>query len=167
MPTTDLLDIILAHDHWASRQILLICEKLPPEQFSQKFKLGPGSLQATFTHMLAAMNTWADTLAARPLRPRIDQPSSPPLSAPQLLSILDTSSAEFKSLAKSHPLDEIVTRVREGKEFRFTRAVVLTHVATHGMHHRAQCLNMLKQLGVSPLPPSSIAEWSRIVDFPQ
>jgi uncharacterized damage-inducible protein DinB len=33
------------------------------------------------------------------------------------------------------------------------------HVATHGMHHRAQCLNMLRQLGVNPLPPISVLEW--------
>jgi uncharacterized damage-inducible protein DinB len=31
---------------------------------------------------------------------------------------------------------------------------------THGMHHRAQCLNMLRRLGVQPLPPSSVAEWT-------
>jgi uncharacterized damage-inducible protein DinB len=37
---------------------------------------------------------------------------------------------------------------------------VLTHVTTHGMHHRAQCLNMLRQLGVTPLPPSSVTEWT-------
>jgi uncharacterized damage-inducible protein DinB len=27
------------------------------------------------------------------------------------------------------------------------------------MHHRAQCLNMLRHLGVTPLPPSSVTEW--------
>ena len=40
------------------------------------------------------------------------------------------------------------------------RAAVLTHVATHGMHHRAQCLNMLRRLDVQPLPPSSVSEWT-------
>jgi uncharacterized damage-inducible protein DinB len=28
------------------------------------------------------------------------------------------------------------------------------------MHHRAQCLNMLRKLGVTPLPKSSVAEWT-------
>jgi uncharacterized damage-inducible protein DinB len=37
-------------------------------------------------------------------------------------------------------------------------------VATHGVHHRAQCLNMLRHLGVKPLPLSSVAEWSRTAD---
>jgi uncharacterized damage-inducible protein DinB len=57
-----------------------------------------------------------------------------------------------------------VKRTRDGKEYSFTRGVVITHVATHGMHHRAQCLNMLKHLGVSPLPPSSVTEWARMAD---
>jgi uncharacterized damage-inducible protein DinB len=43
----------------------------------------------------------------------------------------------------------------------FTRAVILCHVHTHSMHHRAQCLNMLRHLGVSPLPQSSVTDWSR------
>jgi uncharacterized damage-inducible protein DinB len=43
---------------------------------------------------------------------------------------------------------------------RFARAAVLAHVTTHGMHHRAQCLNILRRLGVTPLRPSSVAEWT-------
>jgi uncharacterized damage-inducible protein DinB len=37
-------------------------------------------------------------------------------------------------------------------------------VTTHAMHHRAQCLNMLRHLGVTPLPPSSVAEWTWLAD---
>jgi uncharacterized damage-inducible protein DinB len=32
------------------------------------------------------------------------------------------------------------------------------------MHHRAQCINMLRQLGVTPLPNSSVADWMRSAD---
>jgi uncharacterized damage-inducible protein DinB len=63
------------------------------------------------------------------------------------------------------PLEEMVTRrLRDGKTLQLTRGAVLAQVATHGMHHRAQCLNMLRQLGVSPLPPSSVVEWTRLGD---
>lgn len=31
---------------------------------------------------------------------------------------------------------------------RFEIGAALVHVTTHGMHHRAQCLNMLRHLGV-------------------
>jgi hypothetical protein len=32
------------------------------------------------------------------------------------------------------------------------------------MHHRAQCLNMLRHIGLTPLPLSSVLEWIRTVD---
>jgi len=51
-----------------------------------------------------------------------------------------------------------------GKQYAFTRGAILAHVTTHGMHHRAQCLNMLRHIGVSPLPLSSVLEWMRTVD---
>jgi len=166
MPTSNLLDIQLEHDKWATRQVLLACEKLTADQFARKFEIGPGSLEATITHMLAAMITWTDTLAERPPRQRIDQ-DGVRHSPAQLLQMLDESTAEFIAIAKSRPLDQIVKRTRAGKEYSFTRGAIITHVTTHGMHHRAQCLNMLRHLGVNPLPPSSVTEWARMVDFPQ
>ena len=48
--------------------------------------------------------------------------------------------------------------------FTFARGAVITHVTTHGMHHRAQCLNMLRQLGVEQLPPSAVVEWVFMAD---
>jgi uncharacterized damage-inducible protein DinB len=160
MAASNPLDILLDHDKWATKQILSACEKLPPDQFARKFDIGPGSLQATITHTIGAIRAWTDTMAQRAQRPRVET-SGIAYTPGQLFQLLDESAGEFESLARSHPLDEIVKRSRDGKEFSFTRGVVITHVATHGMHHRAQCLNMLKQLGVSPLPPSSVAEWSR------
>ena len=63
------------------------------------------------------------------------------------------------------PLEEMVTRrTRDGKILQLTRGAVLGQVTTHGMHHRAQCLNMLRRLGVQPLPPSSVAEWTWLGD---
>ncbi|MCH7793309.1 MAG: hypothetical protein IID31_13640, partial [Planctomycetes bacterium] len=50
------------------------------------------------------------------------------------------------------------------RSYSFTRGGVLTHVATHGMHHRAQCLNMFRSLGIAPLPPTSVLEWMLMVD---
>jgi uncharacterized damage-inducible protein DinB len=164
MPTSNPLDILLEHDIWATRQILRACEKLTAEQFARRFEIGPGSLQATITHMISAVRTWTDTLAQQTPRPRPDQ-SGIQYSAAQLAAMFDETAGEFIAMAKSHPLDQIVKRVRDGKEYSFTRGAVITHVATHGMHHRAQCLNMLRHLGVSPLPPSSVAEWSRLADF--
>ncbi len=166
MPTSDPLDILLTHDHWATRQLLDACAKLTPEQFHHPFDIGPGSLHAATSHLLAAMRAWTDMLAGREQRPRLDAPGSQHTPA-ELQSLLDEIAADLWTLAHTHALDEIVTRIRGGKSYSFTRGGVLTHVTTHGMHHRAQCLNMLRQLGVTPLPASAVVEWMIAVDFPQ
>ena len=161
MPTSDPIDILLAHDKWATQQILNACSTLTPEKFHQRFEMGPGSLHDTTTHMLGAMQLWGDLLAGREIRPR---PEGTSRGIPEIAALLETISTDFAASAKSHPLDGLVTRVRDGKSYSFTRAVVITHAMTHGMHHRAQCLNMLRHLGVVPLPPSSVVEWARMAD---
>jgi uncharacterized damage-inducible protein DinB len=159
MKPSDPLDILLQHDLWATEQILDACAKRSDEQFHQRFEIGRGSLHDTLTHMLAAMRTWTETLQGKEPGPRIDADGKRRSSA-ELRSILESWARDFASEARRRPLDEIVTRVREGKMYEYTRGVVVMQVTTHGMHHRAQCLNMLRHLGVKPLPPSSVAEWS-------
>jgi len=82
----------------------------------------------------------------------------------EILSLLDEVSDDFANTARSHPLDEQVVGSRGGKSYTFTRGGVITHVTTHGMHHRAQCLNMLRQMGIAPLPPSAVVEWILCAD---
>jgi len=161
MPTSDPTDILLAHDKWATQQILNACAALIPEKFHHRFEMGPGSLHDTTTHILGAMGRWADLLAGREMRL---MPEGTDRTVPALLTMLDEVHADFVTHVKTHPLDGTVTRVRDGKSYTFTRGAVLTHVATHSMHHRAQCLNMLRHLGVAPLPPSSVMEWTIMAD---
>jgi uncharacterized damage-inducible protein DinB len=46
------LDILLAHNLWATRQLLGACSKLTSEQFHRRFDIGNGSLHDAATHML-------------------------------------------------------------------------------------------------------------------
>ncbi len=160
MPASDPIQILLAHDHWASEQILNACAALTSDQFHRRFDIGPGSLHDTLAHLISAMRTWTDTLVGREHRPRPDEDGQR-RSVEQFRTLLEESCAEFASEVRRGPLDPIVTRrLRTGKTTQITRGAVLSHVVTHGMHHRAQCLNMLRQLGVKPLPPSSVMEWT-------
>ncbi len=151
--------ILLAYDRWAARLILDACAKLSPEQFHQRFDLGPGSLHDTTVHMLGAMKTWTQTLAGQEPGARLEQGG--PRSPADVIALLEVCARDFAAEAGRLPLSETVTRSRDGKSFTFTRGAVCMQVMTHGAHHRAQCLNMLKQLGVKPLPFSSVAEWTR------
>ena len=157
VPEGDLLPILLSHDRWATVQVLSACANLTADQFHRRFDIGPGSLHDTLTHVVSAMRTWTETLAAAEPRPRLESDGQRRTSA-QIASLLEESWREFAAEARRRPLDEIVTRrTRDGRTIRITRGAVVAQVTTHGMHHRAQCLNMLRQLGVSPLPPGSVA----------
>ncbi len=163
MPKSEPVDILLTHNRWATRNLLEACAALPSEQFHQGFEMGPGSLHDTATHILGAMRGWGDMLAGREQRPRLDEGGEKHTPA-QLLELLDEISDDLEASAGAHPTDELVTGSRGGRSFTFTRGGVITHVTTHGMHHRAQCLNMLRQLGVEPLPPSAVVEWILTAD---
>ncbi len=160
MPEGDPLQILLSHDHWATTQLLGACANLPADQFHRRFDIGPGSLHDTLTHVAGAMRTWTETLAGHEPRPRLETDGQR-RTPDQLRSLLEEAWQEFSAEARRRPLDEMVTRhTRDGRTIQLTRGAVLTQVTTHGMHHRAQCLNMLRQLGVTPLPASSVAEWT-------
>lgn len=156
--SADATGILLAHDRWATANIIRACEGLSPEAFHRRFEMGPGSLHDTVAHIIGAIRVWTDVLCRRDLRPRLEGAGSH--TPARLMELLGESAAELAAAATAAPPDQTVSRVRDGRTYTFTRAVVLVHVATHGMHHRAQCLNMLRHLGVFPLPKSSVTEWS-------
>lgn len=164
MPESDILQILLSHDRWATGQLLDACGTLAPDAFHRRFDIGPGSLHDTLTHVAGARRTWTDTLAGQDPRPRLETDGRR-RTPDELRAALEEAWREFAAEARRRPLDETVTRrMRDGRTFQMTRAAVVTHVTTHGMHHRAQCLNMLRHLGVQPLPPSSVAEWTWLGD---
>lgn len=157
MPLSNPADILLAHDTWATERILDACAGLSDAQFHQVFKMGLGSLHDTLAHIMGAIRGWTDMLAGQPPSPRIEEAG--PYTVDQLRALLAEVAAAFNAVIDAHPLDDIATAERGGRSFAFPRGGVLTHVTTHGMHHRAQCLNMLRHLGVEPQPPSSVLQW--------
>ena len=160
MAESDPLRILLSHDRWATEQILDACERLSTEQFHQRFDIGPGSLHDTLTHVVSAMRTWTDTLTGGEIRPRPDADGQR-RTPEQIRALHGEACAQLADEARRRPLGEVVTRtLRTGRTVSLTRAEVITHVTTHGMHHRAQALNMLRRLGINPLPPSSVTEWT-------
>jgi uncharacterized damage-inducible protein DinB len=156
--TSDPLQILLRHNLWATRQMIDAAATLSEEQFHQRFEMGPGSVHDTLVHMLGAMRVWGDLLAGREQRPRLEQQGAR-RTAGELHALLKEISADLSVSAVAHPLEGTVVRKREDKSYTLTRGAVLMQVLTHGMHHRAQILNMLRRLGVTQSPASSVAEW--------
>jgi uncharacterized damage-inducible protein DinB len=119
------------------------------------------------------------SLAAIPGRP--DIPHEARDRTPQeLLALLGEAAIDLRAVAakwRSKP-QGLATTVqlewpREGggmNRYTFTRGCCLTHVCTHGMYHRAQCMNMLRHLKVAGLsenlPEVDTIDWQGQVESP-
>ena len=160
----DPFEVLLAHDAWANRNLLQACLPLTPEQFHRRFEMGVGSLHDTVTHIIGAMRRWTDLLEGREMRPRIETDGQQRTPA-ELLVLLEEALPAFDAAARVGSPDGTVSRSLGGKTYTFPRGGVVTHVVTHAMHHRAQCLNMLRHVGVTPLPASSVLDWM-MIDHP-
>lgn len=162
MPSSDPIQILLDTNDWATRNLVDACAPLSPDQFHQRFDIGPGSLHDTITHIFGSTRAWTDMLAARELRERLE--AQGPRTCEQLETLGDEILTDFRRHALARPFAESVTGQRGERTYTFTRGGIITHVLTHGFHHRAQCLNMLRHLGVERLPRSAVVEWMLKVD---
>ncbi len=157
-PPTDPPIVLLDFDAWANEQLFDACAGLSDDELDRVFEIGLGSLRKTMTHTLGAMRGWTDVLLeADPVRPRLEH--DPARTIDDLRALHAEIAPEFRSACMDGSHGDVLTPERNGKTYHFTRGGIMIHVLTHSMHHRAQCLNMLRHLGVDPLPESSVMQW--------
>src|SRR5215216_4517677 len=60
-----ILDRLLSHDAWTTRQLLLRCQSLSDEQMHREFDIDNKSLSATLGHLIGAMEFHTDRLLGR------------------------------------------------------------------------------------------------------
>ncbi len=157
----DLLDRLLGHDAWTTRQFLLRCENLSDEQLDHEMDIGHRTLRATLLHISWNMEAWTDTIAGRPLR---EKPASPESrSVPGLMERLDRAAADLSAV--SRPIaartgwDELRHIADASSPHDLTLGGMIAHLLTHSMHHRAQVIYMLHRLGVHDLPEGDVLSW--------
>ncbi len=158
------IDRLLGHNAWATALLADRCRALSPQQFARRFEIGPGTLQRTLLHIVGAMHRWADRIGDRAVRPSVEDEVNAP-TPDEIVAILGETAADLAKVVgcvvDEDRLDEIMElRIRGWDEpFRFTRGTAIIHVLTHGVHHRAQSINMLRRLGVEDLPEIDAIEW--------
>ena len=89
----DLLDRLLGHDSWTTRQLLSTCATLPDDLLDREFEIDHRSLRATLEHMIANMETWTDLICERTVTWRSGS------TIPQLLERFSTISREFANIS--------------------------------------------------------------------
>lgn len=158
------LNILAGHNLWATRILIEDAAKLTADQFHRRFDIGPGSIHDTLRHIIAAMRRWADRIGGRTLRDSLDRDDQR-FTAAELLDLLTAADTDLRRVAAeltaadrwAAPMDFVMP---DGPTYSFTRAAAFLHVLTHGVHHRAQILNMRRQLGLPALGLDlDVVEW--------
>ena len=72
-----ILDRLLGHDAWTTRQLLLRCRELSEEQMDRMFDIGDRSLRGTFEHLIACMESHTDLLLGRTAQTRLTGTTAP------------------------------------------------------------------------------------------
>lgn len=139
----------------ARQRIFDAVRPLAAEQYSREFPIGLGTLGKTLTHIMVAEWFYVQRMQQREVPPYeqwLIRDEEPPafdaLEAAWVKQAAETRAAihdvrdwnatiEYRSLGDEQPM--IVT---------CSAADIVTQLALHEMHHRAQALNMLRHLGI-------------------
>jgi uncharacterized damage-inducible protein DinB len=154
----DILDRLLGHDAWTTRQLLDRGRALPDLLLDQPFEFGHGGVRETALHMVGNVEVWTDLMLARPIRRDHAR-----VSMDQLLARHDAAYAEFAALARAMRdagrLDELWLDVLDAPPTQKTYGGAITHVILHNMQHRAELLHMLARLGLDGLIEGDALSW--------
>jgi uncharacterized damage-inducible protein DinB len=158
----DILDRLLGHDAWTTRQLLLRCRELSNEQLDREFDIAHRSVRATLLHIVRNMEVWTDLIAERPIRENEgDVPEG--RSVEGLLRRLDSAAGDLAAiatgLAREGRLDDFFVDRLDNPPRKKPYGGAIVHVITHSMHHRAQLLYMLRRLGVQNLIEGDALSW--------
>ncbi len=157
-----ILERLLRHDAWTTRSLLALSSGLSDAELDREFDIGHRSLRRTFVHMIGNMECWCDLMTGKPQR--WSAQAAPPVSTVSgLTNRLDVVAEQLLALGRS------VTSERREDDFfvdyldkpptRKPLGAGLLHVATHGMHHRAHCLYIMRNLGVKGLIEGDVISW--------
>ncbi|WP_013627406.1 DinB family protein [Rubinisphaera brasiliensis] len=157
----DLLDRLLGHDAWATRQLLNIAVELPDEQLDFDCGLGLQTVRRTFEHVIGNLECWTDLMRGQPVRARPQSPCSVSL----LIQRHEAVTAELMNFARTvvdaNRLDDSFIDTLDDPPVRKSLGGGIVHLATHGMHHRAQLYFMFRTLGVTDLPEGDALTWEQ------
>ncbi len=155
------------HNHWATRTLLERCAEISPEQLDQEFEIGLGSLRKTMTHIVGAMLRWSERIAGTTLSTSIEDDGLRREPA-ELIRLLEIASRDLGTLAEAIERegawdDKVRFHLPDGLTHHFTKGAAMAHVLTHGMHHRAQAMNIRRRLALPALGLDlDVVEWEAV-----
>ncbi len=178
MNACDLIRRLHQHRMWVNHQLQQAVRSLTDEQLRQAFAIGQGSVWRTLTHLFAAEFIWLEALLGNesPIMPG-DAPGKLPgnqegegaIASREELFVrwqeLDRRWLEYLGQLSDEALAGMTYKTSTSSGLAKCHATktadVLLHVCTHAQYTTAQLVNMLRQLGVSPLPDTMLISLAR------
>jgi uncharacterized damage-inducible protein DinB len=155
----DLLDRLLGHDAWTTRQLLDRCSNLFDMQLDREFDFAHRTVRATFEHIIRNMEVWSDLMDGKP----VDWPTAHRCTIAEFTDRLNLAAANLarvaRDVARRNAWDECWLDTSDDPPTEKTYGAAIAHILTHSMHHRAQLLYMLRLLDISPLPEGDVFSW--------
>ncbi len=159
----NLLDRLLGHDAWTTRQLLAICGELPDDVLDREYDIGHRTLRMTLDHIIYNMEVWSSLMAKDDVNE-----TNRDRTVSGMLSRLTVAESRLKKLAQRaelrHAWDELWTDTLDNPQRKKSFGTAIAHVITHSMHHRAQVLYMLRRSGVESLPEGDVFSWEAAVE---
>lgn len=151
MTLADYARFSAAHSAWAIGRLLERSRALPAAKLEEDLGIGPGPLRATIAHTIEAMFFFADNFRGREYEERADF-AALSSSLDGLGALLDRAAGELREALAGAVERGVPERLPWPSSERgwMSGAAALAQVFDHATAHRAQCVNMLKRLGVPP-----------------
>lgn len=160
----DLLDRLLQHDAWTTRQLLVLCNELSDAQLDREFDIGHRTVRKTLWHIIDNLEIWTALMADQQGPPQ-DFTRTVDSWTYEMLGRLDFAASELAvvahAVAQRDGWDERWLDTLDNPPVEKTYGGAIAHVITHSMHHRAQVLYMLKKLGLADLPEGDVLSWEQ------
>jgi uncharacterized damage-inducible protein DinB len=158
--TMDILDRLIGHDAWTTRQLLNRSRELTPEQLNWHFDVGHGTLLETWGHLIGNIETWTELMSEAPITHH-----QPNLTLDDLIARHHAASDAFTALAQriatGNRLDHLWTDVLDKPPQKKTYGGAIAHVLTHNHAHRTEILHMLERLGLKNLIEGDVLSWEQ------
>ncbi|MFM7585282.1 MAG: DinB family protein [Caldilinea sp.] len=153
----DILDRLLGHDTWTTRQLLLACQSLPDNLLDKEFDIDHKSLRETFIHVIENMEIWTDLLYERVVQEKTGNTIS------ELIERLTVVSRDFANLARNiareKRYDDCFMDTLDNPPVKKTFGGAIGHVITHNMHHRAQIMFLMERAGLKDHIEGDLLSW--------
>ncbi|MEM8735051.1 MAG: DinB family protein, partial [Planctomycetota bacterium] len=139
----------LSYSDWAMGRIYEEAASVSDEQLDQDFGIGMGTLRQNLQHMNHAELWWLECWQR-------DQAKFPSSEGSKSLSELreeyETASSQRSDFCQgldTESANRIVSVAAGGPVTCYRVTESLLQLACHGTHHRSQCVNILRQLGIT------------------